>query len=321
MSLAVALQSVLYYVLACSACRNSAYRRKRKREAALAKRRKDDLETQHPGGYRHPSPFSTNIYWHEEMALGPGPPQKRSGKEARESQRRLTTSGTGSSVASASSHGDAVRGHRGPRSPRSESTSAGRDWYDRRHQREDEELWGYHHCSVAPGSSQGGECCCDDPIRTSPADIARPPSSPRRPYHVVRNPPLSELHPPVVNSHSTDKTAIRWMLQPPPTARLMSGHHMTTSRSRSGSSRSRSDSGSSSRTTGDVSLGRQLGLKLVEGKMRRMKRSLDDDGPATERSGGDDAGGAGVAHDRINPEGSQVAVVASVPSLQLPPNE
>lgn len=253
MSLFVALQSVLYYVLACSACRQCAYQRKRKREAILAKQRhggEGDLETGNLSSYRHTSPFSTNIYWREELALGPGPSQKRSGKDGKGSQqRRVPTGGTGSSVASNSSHGEPL-GHAGAASPPPESTRV-EDWYYKHHQREDEVLWG-----------------CQQDSSQDQANTGHPPrkllhgrteTASQKSYSRVRGPPLTELHPPVVSRHSSDKNELRWMLQPPPNARIMSGKEVV--------KRDRSGSGSS-RTTGDLSLGKQLGVRLMEEKKR-----------------------------------------------------
>ncbi|KAI9886552.1 MAG: hypothetical protein M1823_001664 [Watsoniomyces obsoletus] len=219
MSMFVALQSVLYYVVACSPCRQCAYRRRRKREASLAKRqRKNELETDEPGLYRHPSPFSTNIYWREELAMGPGPPQKKSSKESKgnhsqQQQRRLITAGTGSSLGSATTttiHGES-----------STSTMIGsslertsvQDRYYERHQREDEVLWGYG----GLGNLEGRP---DSERRGGGGGRARGTTSPET---YSRNPPVNELHPPIVSSQPTTRSESRWMLQPPPSARVMSG--------------------------------------------------------------------------------------------------
>ncbi|KAI9790520.1 MAG: hypothetical protein M1816_005027 [Peltula sp. TS41687] len=296
MSLFVALQSVLYYVLACSACRQCAYQRKRKQEALLGTKQRQrqqqqqqqgaegDVEAEGGGNentfYRHTttSPFSTNIYWREELALGPGPPQQksRSGRERgrekgkagkgshhhQQLRRQLTTGGTGSSVASltstghggesSSSGGHLLEGGGGgvaASAAAAENNIRTEDWYHRRYQRDDEVLWGHQHSQrAAVGHSDNGVLLHGRPEKTS--------------YTRVRGGPLTELHPPVVSRHSSDRDEMQWMLQPPPRARIMSGKERVNGRDRSGS-------GGSSRTmTGDLSLGRQLGVRLMEDKRR-----------------------------------------------------
>ena len=101
MSIMVAIQSCIYYYAACSPCNKCLNRRKRRQEAVREKKLKAEIEDQQPGLYRHPSPFSTNIYWQEEMLLGPGPPHRKKRDNNRtNSQRTLTTGDQGSSVAS-----------------------------------------------------------------------------------------------------------------------------------------------------------------------------------------------------------------------------
>ncbi|KAI9752460.1 MAG: hypothetical protein M1815_000480 [Lichina confinis] len=247
MSLAVALQSVLYYVVACSPCRQCAYQRRRKREAAQMTQRQTDAGA--PGLYRHPSPFSTNIYWRDELAMGPGPPQKRSGKDTKaSSQRRLMTAGPGSSMeSSAASQGDVLS------VVAANVPADSRDWYIRRHQREDEMLWGREsrsdsstrRHSIVAGSSVG--------LTGLPRTGTTSPDL----YYVAKNLPAGISHPPIVSAQPTNRSDARWMLQPPPSAKIMNGKVLP--------NRDRSDSGGSGRRSlGDFGLGRQLSRRLIE---------------------------------------------------------
>ena len=258
MSLGVALQSVFYYVVACSACHKVSYRRRRKREAMQAKREKGRIETEEPGLYRHPSPFSTNVYWREELALGPGPPQKKSGKSDKSSQRQLLT---GSSVGSSTGGSPG----RGTTSAEMQSTAeealTGDNWNRRRYQREDEELWGHDLLPAARpqkrrGSNVGSSIGL---VGIGHKDKVQPES-----YYTARNPPVNELHPPVVSTHPANKSETRWMLQPPPSAKIMSGKERA--------NLSRSDSGGSRRGP-ELALGRRVGERLMEEKVRRAQWS------------------------------------------------
>ncbi|KAI9759054.1 MAG: hypothetical protein M4579_002643 [Chaenotheca gracillima] len=254
MSLGVALQSVLYYVVACSACRKVSYRRKRKREAAQAKLEHDALEVGENGLYQHPSPFSTNLYWREEMTLGPGPPQKKGNNR----NQRALTAGTSSSMSSSAavSQGEAA-------SPSEvqltvDERSSADNWNRRRYQREDEELWGHgrellHSASEhLHGAARGSSIGVVGLSRTTSRQTVEN-------YYVARNPPVNELHPPVVSTQPTNKRELRWMLQPPPSAHVMSGKERA--------NRSRSDSAGSRRGE-DPNLGRRVGERLLEQKRR-----------------------------------------------------
>ncbi|KAI9677002.1 MAG: hypothetical protein M1817_006841 [Caeruleum heppii] len=265
MSLPVALQSVLYYFVACSPCRERAYRRKRKQEALQSKQLNSRIETEEPGLYRHPSPFSTNIYWREEMLLGPGPPPKRATKNNdKSSQRRLTggTGGTGggSSLGSSAgtSTGDKAEMHIAP-----DARLSGDGWNRKRYQREDELLWGHEILhSVGHNHRRRGS----KSSALGLVGISRAGTLTSDDYYTARNPPVNELHPPVVSSQPTHKSETRWMLQPPPSAKIMNGKERA--------NRSRSDSGDSSRK-GDVRLERQLSQKVMDEKIRRGERPRD----------------------------------------------
>ncbi|KAI9827491.1 MAG: hypothetical protein M1832_004841 [Thelocarpon impressellum] len=253
MSLGVALQSVFYYVVACSACHKSAYRRKRKREANQAKREMGELETEEPGLYQHPSPFSTNMYWREELALGPGPPQKKSGKSDKGGQRQLLT---GSSVGS--SNGGSLAGGKSSTEMQTvaENRLSGDNWNRRRYQREDEELWGHGERPMPAHRRRGSNVGSSIGL----VGLGEAGRAPTEKYYTARNPPVNELHPPVVSTQPANKAETRWMLQPPPSAKVMSGKERANV--------SRSDSGAS-RAVGEPGLARHVGERLMEEGQRR----------------------------------------------------
>ena len=256
MSLLKGIQSAVFYYVSCAPCTKLTYRRKRKAEATRARQLGRAMEDQEPGLYPHPSPFSTNIYWHEEMALGPGPPMKKGGKEKGSrtgSRRELATAGQGSSLGSSA---DTTIVAEGGSPGLDESRLSSEGWNRRRYQREDEELWGYD------GSDAGGFEGVGEGRRGSligPAGLGR--AAPYR-YYLARNPAVNDLHPPVVSTQPAHKSETRWMLQPPPSAKIMEGKVRA--------NRSRSGSGGSSRRGGDVvSLGRRVGERLMVEKVKR----------------------------------------------------
>jgi len=262
MSLLKGIQSAVFYYVSCAPCTKLTYRRKRKAEATRARQETAGIEEQQPGLYPHPSPFSTNIYWHEEMALGPGPPMKRGGKDKGSrtgSRRELATAGQGSSMGSSADTTIVAEGG----SPGLDDSRLSREgWNKRRYQREDEELWGYD------GSDAGGFDGVDGGRRGSSIGLAglgrAGKTTPDR-YYLARNPAVNDLHPPVVSTQPTHKSETRWMLQPPPSAKIMEGKVQA--------NRSRSGSGGSSRRGGEaVSLSRRVGERLMEEKFKRGER-------------------------------------------------
>ncbi|KAL9025915.1 MAG: hypothetical protein Q9196_005342, partial [Gyalolechia fulgens] len=234
-------QSAVFYYVSCAPCNELAHRRRRRKVAARS-RTEQEMEQ---GLYPHPSPFSTNIYWREEMTLGPGPPQKKRDRDKERQQRareRMANTEctrdlvTGSSAETGTSSADtmvalsslqAVTGFEQDR-------PNGDDWNRRRYQREDEFLWGIDSASEAEDN-----------------------------YCTARNPAVNDLHPPVVSTQPTHPSETRWMLQPPPSAKVMEGKERAT-RPRSGSGGS---NGSSRR--GEIGLGRQIGERMVEKKRRK----------------------------------------------------
>ncbi|KAI9665241.1 MAG: hypothetical protein M1829_005779 [Trizodia sp. TS-e1964] len=254
MSLPVAIQSVVYYVASCSSIRKVAGRRNQRREAARQKDEKARMELEHPELYRHPSPFSTNKFWGEEMALGPGPPNRNKAKDRSGSQRALNTSGTGSSLSSSVGVALSPRELQLPEDAR--LTEVG--WNTRRYQREDEELWG--HDANNPGRGAYNSLAGSANGLTI---RSRNFSNATQNYFVARNPPVNELHPPVVSSPPRCQSEMKWMLQPPPSAKIMEGKIRVTS------SRGRSGSGPSKKSSTETKFGRQSGEKLSEERARK----------------------------------------------------
>lgn len=183
------------------------------------------------------------------MALGPGPPQRNRNKDRErgraESSRGLRSGGAGSSSVAGTSSADTVVDIE-LRVPGEQ------DRVGRRYQREDENLWGLSSDSITSMS------------RSSTT------GSRSGYYYLARNPAVNDLHPPVVSTQPTHPSQTRWMLQPPPSAKIMEGK-ITSSRRRSGSGVS--NVSDASRKRDDKSLGRKVGERLLEGKAKRGEGS------------------------------------------------
>lgn len=191
------------------------------------------------------------MYWGEEMALGPGPPLKKKDRE-RERQQRARGGGTdqgssrelatGNSTDTATSSADTMVARsslQGVAEVEQERKSED-GWNRRRYQREDEFLWGLD------AENEDGHASSNQ-------------------YCTARNPEVNDLHPPVVSTAPTHRSETRWMVQPPPSAKVMEGKERA-NRSRSGSGGS---NGSSRR--GEMGLGRHIGERMVEEKRRKGK--------------------------------------------------
>lgn len=246
-------QSAVFYYFSCAPCAKISYHRRRRKQTKRARAESEKVATEmmEQGIYQHPSPFSTNIYWREEMVLGPGPPPKNRHRDRSktESSRELRSGGVGSSSITGNSS-DTVVEDEASRiiSEAGHGRRSGEDWNKRRYQRDDEILWG------------------DDTDDGDGTGIAN--RNGIGSYYYSRNPAVNDLHPPVVSKVSTRRSETRWMLQPPPSARIMEGKERLSPRSRSGSGVS-SKSADSHRKRDDVSLGRKVGERLMEEKARR----------------------------------------------------
>lgn len=316
-----ALRSVWFYYIACTPCRKVGHRRETRKEAEREMALKARLEMEQPGLYRHPNPENTNQYWMEDINMGPRLPKR--GASQTTSQKRLKTSGTEATgrTADASSSprdrqisiGSSTQLHSAETagSPTivasdfearttmsmSVTDSQDLDWNRKRYEREDEELWGHQMANKA------GQRLRD--VITKGRDTAgrlfeagRSPREQREItdeertgfYNPPRNPPVNDYHPPVVSSRPASKHEYRWMLQPPPPAKVMEGK-VPVSRSGSLSSvGSRRTAAASLASKEELGLGRLMGEKIVKDKIRKGEVPNEAEGsirtarPDTRRS-------------------------------------
>ena len=266
MSIEVALQSVAFYILSCSTCAKINHRRKAKIQAKRERAEKHALETEQPGLYRHPSPFSTNPYWDEEITMGPGPPKKKTEKNC--SQAALNPVGQESGYENSYTMSTGTGTASSPTAIEGSQTS-GEGWNRKRYQREDEALWGHDtpgpgqriFDAIARAGSTAGRLL-EGRLNNSKAagsDDENP-----RSYYLARNPPVNDLHPPVVSTQPANRDETRWMLQPPPPAKVMEGKERVIS--------TRAVSAGSSRKGPDGSpLSRPVTEKLDDVKEQRIE--------------------------------------------------
>jgi hypothetical protein len=312
MSYLAAAQSALFYFLACTPCNQLQHEHRTRQRAKREREIKERIVMEQPHLYRHPDPFQTNPYWDEEIRMGPSLPKKRKGSDGLSkslSQRRLTAAsrdgrpsiGTGSSVVVSMSEMGSIASPRtstnpinvpplgsdptvvqeeDPMSPtlsKTVSISTSADWNLKRYQREDEELWGHestwsgHKLMDAikqAGSTAGRYMESKLGLEKQVTDEDR-----YNFYFTPRNPPVNDYHPPVVSSKPAHKDALRWMLQPPPPAKVMEGKVPVTRSASMASAASRRTV--STREAG--SLGRLVGERAVEARIRRGETPLDDE--------------------------------------------
>jgi hypothetical protein len=225
--------------MACTPCAKIRHRQKARQKAKKEREDKLRFEAEMPHLYRHPSPFTTNPYWSEEIMIGPSLPKKGSRSA---SQRALAkaNSRTGSAVAVSSTGGTIAQ-----TSPRLQATNiaeqedlptlsmaasmstADEGWNTKRYQREEEELWGHELSKTGhklmdaikqAGSSAGRYMEAKLGMDRTPNDDDRTSF-----YLTPRNPPVNDYHPPVVSSKPARQDGHHWMLQPPPPAKFMEG--------------------------------------------------------------------------------------------------
>lgn len=196
------VQSAVFYYASCTPCANSIDRRKRLKDAVRSKREReknDALVTDQPRPFAQPIPFTTNPGWNEEIALGPGPPAARNHRALNRRTDSWNTDGVSSSSLDADVGGSSSQ--KKDKNSSRHNHPLGDRWNRMRYQREDEPLWGEE---VGVKGSSGGR--------------GRSESK----YYIARVPPVNDLHPPIVSGPKS-KAETRWMLQPPPSARVMAG--------------------------------------------------------------------------------------------------
>lgn len=216
------IQSVIFFYVSCAPCSDAATRKKRNRQAVHDEHLRVELEAAHPDYPSQAAPGSVNPHWQIEIDSGPMTMSKQKTMDSdfsrtrsrdlnkadrRDSKRDLKPSATKTSTAS------------------SKVQSAVDVTYTQRHlmvyQRPDEELWG------APSSSTVN-------LPTRPG-TARTKTSATNIYHQARHPAVNDLHPPTTRKIA-DREEVAWMLQPLPSAAVMTGKeqpHAPVSRSNS----------------------------------------------------------------------------------------
>lgn len=310
MSFPVAVQSAIFYFLACTPCTKVLHQQKTRNEAKKAREMKARIVLEQPHLYRHPDPFHTNPYWDEEIQMGPSLPKKRRGTDGKNSlsQRRLTAAsrdGAASSVAVGMSEGASLASPRPSTSPThihglgsaptvvpedpasptlttTASASTYGDWNLKRYQREDEELWGNEPSwsghklmdAIKQAGSSAGRYV------ESKLGLEKPVTEEDRYnfYFSPRNPPVNDYHPPVVSSKPMHKDALRWMLQPPPPAKVMDGK-VPVSRSPSMMSAGSRRTTTAARDGG--SLSRLVGEKAYEARLRNGESPWEGEARST----------------------------------------
>ncbi|KAF4990025.1 hypothetical protein FGRMN_8726 [Fusarium graminum] len=263
MSLPVAIQSAVFYILACTPCAKVRHRQKVREQSKREREEKARIVGEQPDVYQHPSPFNTNPYWQQEISMGPALPKKSASKNS--SQRGLTSQGGESSALSVSEQtvqGGSRIDFGASNSVIAEEDSISDGW-NRGHgyQREDEELWGRQKFMDAITKARDSAGRLIESTLGLEKDVTE---QQRHDFYFPQNPPVNEYHPPVVSSKIPSRTAHQWMLQPPPSAKVMEGKVPV---SRAGSSGSKS----SGRTLvgDDIQLGRLVHEKIFMEKLKK----------------------------------------------------
>ncbi|KAI2609547.1 uncharacterized protein GGS25DRAFT_485236 [Hypoxylon fragiforme] len=277
MSLGVAFQSAVFYVVSCAPCLQARHHQQSKAKAKKEREEKARIQAENPGTYQHPDPFNTNPYWSEEIMMGPRMEPKNK-KHKTTSQKRLHSSGKEStsagsstmvnSMSPGSSHNTVVAdmGDVADDGKLSFSPSLSDDWNRRRYQREDEELWGNNRTghklmdAIKQAGSSAGRLL-EASLGKEPKQVT--PEERHDFYFAPRNPPVNEYHPPIVRQKPAHRDANKWMLQPPPAAKIMEGKVPV---SRSGSMASHVSRRTA--TSDGTNLGRLVHERTVEAKLR-----------------------------------------------------
>lgn len=245
--------------------------RRRQRDAKRARKEREKLVLEEPGGYHHPEPTGTNPYWGEEIALGPGPPPRKARRTNTASTRGLAKDGTLSALGS--HNGSSLDEHGAKDLRLSDDTADDDTWNLKRYQREDEDLWGLDEAPIPVQQTISGSSSSGLGSMLGYKGTSRPGTSRSGSYYSARAPPVNDLHPPVVSLPSQDVADNRWMLQPPPRASVMAGKERATHRSRSGS-------GASSRV--ELNLQRQVSTRHL---MHRLERGQTQELPSITPQG------------------------------------
>jgi hypothetical protein len=289
MSFSVALQSAIFYICACTPCAQAREHRNSKRQAKKDREEKIRMEMEMPHLYRHPDPFNTNPYWSEEIQMGPSLPRKKTGNKST-SQRALNGTGRESRSGSTTASSIAMSSSNIGSSPTvvpedgdltlSTTLSVSEDWNKKRYQREDEELWGRDISLAGQKLMDAIKQAGTSAGRIIEATLGKEPKPVTEDdrynfYASVTNPPVNDYHPPVVSQRPKYRDAAKWMLQPPPPAKVMEGK-VPVSRSTSMASQA------SRRTATDgPALGRRVHEKMISAKLRMGEMPTEPELAAT----------------------------------------
>lgn len=265
------IQSAIFYYLSCAPCAEARAKKKRKQDAKQSRRERLELEQDADNVYAHPGePSSINRGWQTEIESGPrGHRKKQAGNS---SQRGLAPSRTSNNGSMQTSSID-LANRLGSQDSR---------WNYKLYQRDDEELWGSS--SNMDGSQYAGSLRRPERVKTADSF-----TSTASTYYHTRNPPVNDQHPATVTKVAS-REDVMWMLQPLPTAEIMSGKERVP--------RSRSDSGGSRMSPGSTHFSRQVSHRLIDSRLQAaippamaMSRECSSRGSNTND---------GQRHDRIS---------------------
>lgn len=236
MSIWRGIQSAIFYYVSCAPCADASTRKQRKRQAVHDEQLRTELEAAHPDYPSQAAPGSVNPNWQIEIESGPRLPRKQlralEGDINRTRSRdlnRVDSSGGPKALGRRDSKRDLKPS--ATQSTTSSKAQSSMDIYNtQRHlmvyQRPDEELWG------TPSTSTVN-------LPTRPGTARTKSSTTPHLYHQKQHPAVNDLHPPTTRK-VTSREEVAWMLQPLPSAAVMTGKeepHRTRSRTNSDVSR------------------------------------------------------------------------------------
>jgi hypothetical protein len=180
-------QSAFFYYVSCEPCSASKAQRRRKKQAEMTRKRKEENALQQPDLYNHPAPFEINQYWQEDIDIGPQPPLKRPRKATQESKRPASVT----SNRTAGSHQVQA-----PREAYLPDGSVSK----KRYRRADEEIQWTEEVEEDESTKEGGWK-----------------------FRSWSAPPVNDLHPAVVSVVPPKAEDRRWMKLPPPSTDYLNG--------------------------------------------------------------------------------------------------
>lgn len=283
MSFCVAIQSFVFYLASCTPCRQARYVKKSQARAKEERKEKERLRAEHPETYQHPDPFNTNPYWSEEILMGPHIEVRKYHSRKNISRQGLNSAGNDSQTGTRNT---ATAGSMNPGSSPtvvpedgtlSLTTSVSEDWNKKRYQREDEELWGHEFSKAGHRLMDAIKQAGSSAHRRIEASLGMEPKHITEEdreefYFAPKNPPVNDYHPPIVRQRPAHKDGHKWMLQPPPAAKIMEGKIPVSRNGSMASHMSRQTTASDNPT-----LGRQVHEKAMDAKPKNGEPSTELD--------------------------------------------